>query len=196
MMVTSFLHLHHHLSHTGSNLLLRVMKKISTTIGILTPDISAPVTLNTIFRNLGWDDIFRVHPMCPSCKRVYPANSPPDLECPHCSIPLFDKKPRAKSGNDAPPRAKPRLQCPQNPISDSILRFLWQDDNEKVCDEWRREAPTPGKTTRIQDGDIWKTLPDPTNNRPFFDNDAARPDADELRIGVTLGFDGWVVYAT
>ena len=61
----------------------------------------------------------------------------------------------------------------------------------KTCDAWRDESPHPGMKTRLQDGQVWRTVPGP-DGVPFFDNTPDRPNADELRIGILLGFDGCV----
>ena len=62
---------------------------------------------------------------------------------------------------------------------------------EDALDEWRERTRDPDVLEDIMDGRVWITLPSPSlNGRPFFDNDHDREDADELRIGVTLGFDG------
>ncbi|KAG2063843.1 hypothetical protein BDR04DRAFT_945156, partial [Suillus decipiens] len=78
---------------------------------------------------------------------------------------------------------------PQNPLSNGIPRFLSQDGIELQLDAWRSQPTTPGKRSSIQDGEIWKTLRGTDGN--LFDNTAERQDADELRIGITLGFDGF-----
>ena len=61
---------------------------------------------------------------------------------------------------------------------------------EAALDDWRKATPFDGKTLRrIQDGEVWRTIR-ARDGSPFFDNNPQRRDADELRIGVTLGFDG------
>ena len=42
------------------------------------------------------------------------------------------------------------------------------------------------------DGKVWKELKG-HNGKPFFNNDKNRNDKDELCIGITLGFDGYVL---
>jgi hypothetical protein len=41
----------------------------------------------------------------------------------------------------------------------------------------------------IMDGAVWQMIA-AHNGKPFFDNTADRDNQDELRIGITLGFDG------
>ncbi|KAG1764630.1 hypothetical protein EDD22DRAFT_978989 [Suillus occidentalis] len=47
-----------------------------------------------------------------------------------------------------------------------------------------------GKRTRIQDGKIWQTLHG-SDGKLFFDNSSECSSSDELRIGITLSFDGY-----
>ena len=73
---------------------------------------------------------------------------------------------------------------------DGIKRFLSHGPNEKLCDAWRNVPYTPGKKSSIQDGDVWqKHLRDPDGG-VFFDNSPTQTNTDELRLGITLGFDG------
>ncbi|KAG1851633.1 hypothetical protein DFJ58DRAFT_842116 [Suillus subalutaceus] len=64
------------------------------------------------------------------------------------------------------------------------------DGMEKEMDVWRKQENPAGKRTRIQDGDIWQTLRG-SDGEFFFDNSSERSSCDELRIGITLGFDGY-----
>ncbi len=52
-----------------------------------------------------------------------------------------------------------------------------------------RRRALSGVLTDIMDGEKWKTVEGP-DGRPFFDNNPNRESKDELRIAVTLGFDG------
>lgn len=47
----------------------------------------------------------------------------------------------------------------------------------------------------IQDGNVWKALRG-HDGELFFDNGPSRKDADELRLGITIGFDGYVVFVS
>ncbi|OCH83767.1 hypothetical protein OBBRIDRAFT_742729 [Obba rivulosa] len=62
---------------------------------------------------------------------------------------------------------------------------------ESDLDQWRNEDTTPGQLRRIQDGQIWQTLSGP-DGHPFFDNSDDRPNSSELRVGISIGFDGQV----
>ncbi|KAI0038536.1 hypothetical protein FA95DRAFT_1505463 [Auriscalpium vulgare] len=188
LLLTSWLHVHYHLPHLGCILLLKVLRRIFVALGALQRDDKVPETLTTTFRRLGLVDTFEIHPVCVQCHRIFPPDVSTTARCSHCNEPLFNNMPAVPATQSG--RATPKLQCPQNPLSSSLVRFLWQDDNEQLCDEWRRRARTAGKKSCIQDGEVWNTLPGP-DGRPFFENTDGRPHSDELRIGITLGFDGF-----
>jgi hypothetical protein len=61
-----------------------------------------------------------------------------------------------------------------------------------AVEQWRTRVPKPGFKTEIMDGEVWKTLPG-HDGKPFFDNSEDRANKDEVRIGLTLGFDGYVL---
>ncbi|KAI0038184.1 hypothetical protein FA95DRAFT_1505991 [Auriscalpium vulgare] len=197
LLLTSWLHVHYHLPHLGCILLLKTLRLIFVALGALQREDRVPETLSTSFRRLGLVDEFAIHPVCEKCHRIFPPDTSIHARCSHCDQPLFNisSEPSVTSAapkSKTPPKARaaPKLQCPQNPLSNSLVRFLWQEDNEKLCDEWRRREQVPNKKMCIQDGEIWNTLPGP-DGKPFFDNSDDRTCKEELRIGITLGFDGF-----
>ena len=60
---------------------------------------------------------------------------------------------------------------------------------EEAIEEWRSRARNPDILQDIMDGEVWRTIPGP-DGKPFFDNDPNRTSIEELRIGITIGFDG------
>lgn len=78
---------------------------------------------------------------------------------------------------------------PSNPLSQQIAEFLNRKGMEKAVEEWRTRRRIPGFKQDIMDGEVWRTIPGP-DGKPFFDNDPERASKDELRIGITIGFDG------
>ncbi|THG98310.1 hypothetical protein EW026_g3857 [Hermanssonia centrifuga] len=63
---------------------------------------------------------------------------------------------------------------------------------EHNLDKWRGIPSEHGVLKSIQDGNVWKTIPGPILDSPVvFDNTPDHPNPEELRIGVTLGFDGF-----
>ncbi|THG92565.1 hypothetical protein EW026_g8374 [Hermanssonia centrifuga] len=61
---------------------------------------------------------------------------------------------------------------------------------EHDLDKWQGIPLEHGVLKSIQDGNVWKTIPGPILDGPvFFENTPDRPNPEELRIGVTLGFD-------
>ncbi|KAG1817260.1 uncharacterized protein BJ212DRAFT_1270478, partial [Suillus subaureus] len=139
--------------------------------------------LNTIFNHLDIKDNFDIHLVCPVCHHIYPHDSQGDAKCLNCSEPLFEP---------STSRTKPRpcLQCPQNPLSNAILHLLSCTGIEEELDAWRCHVPEPGKRALIQDGEIWRTIKG-NDGELFFDNSPECPNKDKLRIGITLGFDGF-----
>ncbi|KAG1875919.1 hypothetical protein C8R48DRAFT_669170 [Suillus tomentosus] len=187
LILVAWLNLRYHLPHRAANLLLKVTASIFYGLGVFALKEKPAQTLNTAFAHLALADYFEVHPMCPTCMRVFPHNSPSDAVCTHCSTPLFHETrpqdiPTKSSSVTKPSRStmKPKLRCPQNPLSNGILRLLSQDGIELQLDAWRSQPTTPGKRSSIQD-----------DGNLFFDNTTEHQDADELRIGITLGFDGF-----
>ncbi len=71
------------------------------------------------------------------------------------------------------------------------MQFLWDSDNEIESEAWRADHTPPGVKQRIQDGRIWKSLRG-HDGELFFDNSPSRKNVDELRLGITIGFDGCV----
>ncbi|EKM61709.1 uncharacterized protein PHACADRAFT_82310 [Phanerochaete carnosa HHB-10118-sp] len=57
---------------------------------------------------------------------------------------------------------------------------------EAELDKWHDTPTEPGRLRRVQDGEIWKTIKG-VDRTLFFDN----AHTVELRIGVTMGFDGF-----
>ena len=79
------------------------------------------------------------------------------------------------------------MRLPSEMLADLVNRT---PQMEAELDKWRTRTPYDGKTSRcIQDGEIWRTIQG-TDGTPFFDNSLDRTQASELRIGVSLGFDG------
>jgi hypothetical protein len=198
LLLSAWLHFHFHVPHRACTLLLKILKLIFIALGHIPSkdDNEAPVTLTTTFKRLHLDDTFNIHPTCPSCHRLYspelakppkpkPSDEPKSSPvCDHCKIPLFkfwDPKGAAKN--------IPYLRCPTRPVSEQLSRLLNRPGVEEACDAWRSQETRPGYKSTIMDGNIWKTLPG-ADKKPFFDNDPNRESANELRLGILLGFDG------
>ncbi len=84
---------------------------------------------------------------------------------------------------------EPNLRLPFRSISSQLPEFFNRVGIEDACDEWRTKPRIPGVLTGMSDGEKWKTINGP-DGKPFFDNDPDRESKDELRITVTLGFEG------
>ncbi len=196
LLMVACVNLRFHLPHRACNLILQVLKVIFTHLKLFNEGHKPAVTLNTTFSHLGLRDApFDILPMCATCHRIFPADTIPDSECSHCEIPLFKSVRIAVSNFDgnteevASMSTTPILKVPFRAISCQLAEFLNRKGIEDACDEWRTKTRTFGVLTDIMDGEKWKTVEGP-DGRPFFDNNPNRESKDELRIAVTLGFDG------
>ncbi|KAK7013530.1 hypothetical protein R3P38DRAFT_2415912, partial [Favolaschia claudopus] len=187
-------HLHYHLPHRACALLLKILRNIFITLRHIPSDNNVPITLATAFKKLGLNEEFEIRAICPSCRRAYPENSSPNLQCSHCDIPLF-KDPPARTtapslldSTRPKPDSKPRpvLQGPYLPLSTQLVEFLNREGNEAACESYLTRKRVPGKMSDIQDGEICQTLKG-SDGRKFFDTAADRPNPDELRIGLSNG---------
>lgn len=172
--------------------MLRVLRMIFVATGILKRDNTVPVTLKTTLKRLGLVDQFRVLPTCPKCRRMYPPDCDVNTIC-SCGTPLFGSTsddfdlPGQSSSRSS--KRKPVLVTPTRLISEQLAALLGQPGMEDEIDAWRKRPHTRGKLSSIQDGRVWCTIPGP-DGRPFFENGDDRPDPDELRIGITMNYDG------
>ncbi|KAG0703217.1 hypothetical protein DFH29DRAFT_874615 [Suillus ampliporus] len=182
LLLIAWLNLHYHLPHLACTLILKITRHILIGLTVLAPNKKVAGSLNTVFNHLNIKDNFNIHPVFPVCHHVYPHDSQGDTKCLNCSEPLFEL-----SASRTKPR--PHLQCPQNPLSNAILRLLSRAGIEEELDAWHCHVPDPGKRALIQDDEIWKTIKG-NDGELFFDNSPEHPDKDKLRIGITLGFDG------
>ncbi|KAJ7036197.1 hypothetical protein C8F04DRAFT_1036865 [Mycena alexandri] len=199
LLMTSWLHLHFHTPHAACNLVLRVLRSIFLCLGLVTPQDKVPVTLTTTFKRLGLNENFEVCAVCPQCRRTYPQDSPADLMCSHCRIPLFNTSPVSAfatvplltSSRPKPaPKPKPVLQSPYLSLSTQIVEFLNREGNETACESYLTRTPVPGKLVDIQDGEICQTLKG-YDGRKIFDTAPDRPNPEELRMGLCFGEDGF-----
>ena len=86
-------------------------------------------------------------------------------------------------------RSKAILQSPIRTLSSLLVAFLNRPGIEDAIDEWRSYIPENGKLKTMMDGEVWKSIKG-HDGKLFFDNSPDRENSDELRIGITQGFDG------
>ena len=182
LVLVTWLHLMYHLPHRACNLMLRVLKHIFTLLGSGPPGWSPIITLQGAYPKLGLEDRFSIMPLCPRCRRIFDHTSPDDLECPACGIALFDIHPRTQA-------KKMKLKYPFFPISQQLAEIIMQPGLEDILESWRNYEHTDGEYRDISDGKVWKSLKG-ADGKPFFDRSPERDGANELRIALTLGFDG------
>ncbi|THH29183.1 hypothetical protein EUX98_g5001, partial [Antrodiella citrinella] len=212
LLLAATLHLFYQVSHRAVDIMLQVIQQIFIQLGALQSLDDSPVTLRTAIKRISLQDRFCVLAMCTSCKVVYSASdSAADAECPQCSVRIFKEVPTTpiilvdglscsdgtgiftrRRGRGGPKATTPPvLQTPCALPSELIADLINSSPSmEAELDKWRIRSPQTDNLTCIQDGRIWKTLPGP-DDRPFFENSSERPDPSELRIGVTMGFDGF-----
>jgi hypothetical protein len=194
------MHLHFHTPHRACDLLLKVLRNIFLCLALVKTEDKVPVTLTTTFKHLGLNEDFEILAICPQCRRSYPEESPADLMCSQCHIPLFNTPPPPISAGISllastrpkdPSKPRPVLQAPYLSLSTQIVEFLNREGNEVACESYLHRKPIPGKMQDIQDGEICQSLKGP-DGRKFFETGPDRPDPDELRIGLCFGEDGQV----
>ncbi|KAJ6475916.1 hypothetical protein DFH09DRAFT_1293225 [Mycena vulgaris] len=199
LITVAWLHLHWHTPHRACTLLLKVLRNIFICLSLVKATDELPITLTTTFKRLGLNEDFEIRAVCPLCRRAYPENSPADLMCSHCHIPLFNAPPPSVTASIsllAPARPKatatprPVLQSPYLLPSTQIIEFLNREGNEIACESYLTRKPVPGKMNDIQDGNVCQSLKGP-DGRKFFETGPDRPDPDELRIGLCFGEDGF-----
>jgi hypothetical protein len=192
LVLTAWLNLHYHVPHHACILLLKVLRVIFIALGQLGCNDEAPVTLTMTFRHLRFDDQFKIYPTCPQCHQIFPLDSPDTLQCDKCSNALFKfwnviDKNDSDGATNTKMQSKPILQTPLQLISQPA-RLLNRYGVEVLCNEWCHREIKPGYMTYIMDGEIWKTLKG-HDGKLFFDNSDDRDNSEELRLGITLGFD-------
>lgn len=208
MAVFTWIHLRYNVPHRAIQLVARVLQQIFLALGSIAIEDDTPLTLRTAFTRLGLGDNFDIRPMCATCKRLYPTDTPPDATCLRChtrlfktvrdsSLSMISGQPLAFSfANTKSKRSlKPKFQAPIVLPSQRLAELINSTPTmERELEKWRLTEPTPGKSFRVQDGEVWRTLKGP-DSRSFFDNSEDRENREELRIGVTLGFDGYSLRA-
>lgn len=181
-----WLNLTYHLPHRACDLILRVLSLVFSHHQVVPLDSHHVLTLNSAFRRLDLHDRFLILPLCKKCGKIAPPDIPRDSVCPRCSEPLFDS---STTTSRNPEDVKPRNVIPYNPLTHQLIDLLNREGMEKTLDEWRSRKHRDGTMYDIMDGEVWKTIPG-HDSKPFFDNSPDRECQDELRIGITMGFDG------
>lgn len=192
-LLVSWLHTHFHVPFLACNAILVVVVNILRASGTSFPAHSPPyTTLTTVTINLGVEPSFKVLPVCPKCLEVYPRNRANDTVCDHCATQLFQSiqrhDHRLKSNSHL---RRPFLQFPCKTIEAQLRDILSIAGVEDLIDAWRKKSRIPGVYEDNFDGRICQELKGP-NGHLFFE--VPQPlDCSELRIGLTLGVDWYVL---
>lgn len=177
-MVVSWLHLQYHLPFRACSVLVQVILLIIKAFGATVSRPAPLTTLPSIFARLDVEPRFKILPVCPTCKEVYPQSIETPLLCRHCSSPIFK----------FPAKRTPHLQAPYMSIQTQITTLLGVPGVEAMLDEWRDKPRSPNRYTDIFDGEVTRTIQAPDGS-PFFRNGFEDGPNGELRIGLTLGLD-------
>lgn len=200
----AFLHTRHHVSFRACALILGAFSLVFAALpGNLLQGQSIPRTLKTVFNNLGIRDGFSIQVICQFCYRVFPLdNLSGDSQCPDCRKALFRPDNRgylnrlfycelSEDGTDAgeTPKGIPYLVAPVQLPSEGLKEFFKCPGMLDAVEEWKTQPDTPGELRSMQDGRVWKTIPD-RDGKPFF---SKSPTPGEIRLGVTFSLDWFVL---
>ncbi|EMD32048.1 hypothetical protein CERSUDRAFT_77644 [Gelatoporia subvermispora B] len=194
MLMCAWLHHKFNVSWRGIAMILQILRLLFISAGLISASDDCPRTLATTFKRIGLQDRFEIRAMCPTCSRVFPGDMSLITTCTHCEIPLFHtSSPSAFSliATSSKTKHVPILQTPFIRPSKIIADFINSTSTmEDDLDRWRQRPSTPGILESIQDGKVWQTLLG-SDGCPFFDTSPDRPNPEELRIGIIIGFDGF-----
>jgi hypothetical protein len=194
-LLVAWLHTQCKLAFTACGAVLVVVAHILMAAGVVYDDgqRSTYVSLTSVINNIGVEPVFQVLPMCPECMEPYPSSRAANSCCDRCAAPLFKKIPRLdrrrRTGENV---VRPLLQCPSMSIESQLRAILDVPGMEDEMDHWRSVPRSPGVYNDIFDGRVTRELKGP-DGRPFFENPAPAGST-ELRIGVVLGFDWFVMH--
>lgn len=190
LLLVTYLNLRYHLPHRACNLALSAAKIVLSRLGHFNESDKPITTLRPAFNILGLKEPFLILPLCPTCHRVYPDDSPINLKCYSCLIPLFRTKVSLRNdfdGSDAKSEdriSKACLKCPVFPLSAQLPAFVCRFEEE--LENSLQVEYQEGVLRDIRDGRIWREARD-SDGSHFF----SRDNTDVLRIGIILHFDGY-----
>ncbi|KAL5535628.1 hypothetical protein ACEPAF_3722 [Sanghuangporus sanghuang] len=185
------LNLHFHVTHRAINLMLTVVSALLVRLGHFSRSARPATTLKTVFKQLQLNDCFKIAPMCPSCRRIFPLDSDPELQCDTCELSLFKTRTLLRGNFDGTADVnehlthEPILKYPYQTLTSQLEELLAREGMEDELDNWKIKQHVAGLLTDITDGSVWKTLK-AHDGTSFFD-----PETDELRISLILLFDGF-----
>ena len=191
--LVSWLHLQFHLPRAACNVLLGVFALI---LAVFAPSMATPfVTLQSSNRVLGVDKPIHTLAVCPSCQEVYPPSGSPFAQelCTNCKVDLFLED-KTQCGNIRTNKT-PVVKYPYLPLSEQIKSMLRIPGMESLLDGWREKPRVLGEYQDIFDGLVCHEKLKGPDGKLFFSNkpDECKGPNGELRIGVNLGVDWWVI---
>jgi len=192
--IVSWLHLQFNLPRVACNALLAFLARLLT---FLNPGITPPfITLHSATRTLSVDSRIQWLAVCPKCRDVYPSTLSKYAQDTYtnCQIPLFLPDHTRRGSLRAV--KLPVIKYPYLPLSAQIESLLKVPGVEAVLDEWRKRPRNLGEYGDIFDGEVCRLKLRAPDGTLFFSNlphETTGP-AGELRIGVNLGIDWYVLH--
>ena len=192
IILVALLHTKHHVPFRACNFILFSLGTVLLSMGFITTDMAIPQSLQTVLKRLNLEDRFTVFPICARCHRIFRTDISPDSLCPDCKLSLF--KPVHQSvfrrlTGSMPPPPPPSASAPIQTLSSVLTDFFSRPGMENELDGWRRTEHKEGEYKDICDGDVWRTSIGP-DGKPFFDRSVEH----EIRLGVTMSFDWYVLF--
>lgn len=191
-----WLHAQCHLPFRACAAVLTCVSIILSAAGVI---LDPPMykTLPSVMSALNVDPTFRIAPVCPKCQAVYSPKSLPTAACDKCKVPLYRSSPtrgQERTGRTTHEDPKPVLQFPYKSLEEQLATMLAnpgiEDEMERALD--KINSSTPGVWTNVFDGQVCQELPGQDGSKFFKPDDKAKA-AGELRIGVSLGVDWYVL---
>ncbi len=195
VLLTTFLHTHHHVTFRACDLILSTMRTIFEAFKLIDKNDKMPETLTTALKHLDLEDRFHVLIECTQCRRLFQPNIPnPQVKCPYCEVPLYHPVHRSaimRICRRTPRNPIPKTVVPLRLLSAALAYLVKQPGMEVLFDSWRSRAPLPeGTFNCMQDARRWNIIK-AHDGKPFFGPDYN----DELRIAVIFHIDWCVILA-
>ncbi|PBK68529.1 hypothetical protein ARMSODRAFT_1019655 [Armillaria solidipes] len=193
-----WLHTQFHLAFQACNAILVILALAFQSMGIV---IDPPMyhTLPTLLDHLNIEPPFDILPVCSRCQEVHPSTVPGDQKCIVCTHVLFNTSPTAgeeRRGRTSCKRPKPLLQFPTKSLAEQLGTMLMVPgiEDEIAASLEKVHHHVPGMYTNIFDGRVFREL-EAHDGSKFFSPSQEAIATGELRIGITLGVDWWVLFS-
>jgi hypothetical protein len=190
----TWLHFQFHLPYVACNAVLAFLALIFKFFNLA---IALPfITLQSATRALGADPGIILLAVCPKCRSVYPSSGSRHMQdtCTTCQVALFLPE-HTRRGHHRTIKT-PVIKYPYLPLSEQIVSILKNPGVESLLDDWRTKPRKAGEYSDIFDGRMCRLKLRAPDGSLFFSNRPHERNGpnDELRIGVNMGVDWYVLY--